>query len=173
MHDYMHVFGVDGLFNLMIYLLFESFWQQGRRAVCNTFSEYLMNWTWPNKLKVKATDMAITVGTERTKSNRKAKHIKCSASDCWNLIVPLTAFVHEVLLRLDTCKAERNAFLQLLKIIDLVTVTSRSHVEPAILFATVEICLDGFVKTLGVEWTTPKLHWLLHLAEYLARMHDL
>ena len=173
MHDYMHAFWVDGVFNLMVYLLFESFWQQGRRTVYKTFGDYLMHWTWPDNAKVTATYMASIFSTERTKSNRKAKHIKCSASDCLNLMAPLNAFVHEVLLNLDACKAECNVFLQLLKVIELVKATSKKHVEPAILLAEIEDFLSEFYKTFGVERTTPKFHWLLHLPECLARMHEL
>ena len=132
-----------------------------------------MHWTWPDNAKVTATYMASIFGTERTKSNRKAKHIKCSASDCLNLMAPLNAFVHEVLLNLVACKAECNVFLQLLKVIELVKATSKKHVEPAILLAEIEDFSNEFCKTFGVERTTPKFHWLLHLPEYLARMHEL
>ena len=173
MHDYMHAFWVDGIFNTMVYLLFQAFVLKGRRTVYKTFSDFLMSWTWPSKNKVEASYMASIFGAERTKSNRKAKHIKCSASDCWNLLIPLKAFVHDVLLKLDACNAECNVFLQLLMIIDLVVATSSRHIEPAILLATVESFLEDFIEVFGVEWTTPKFHWLLHLAEYLARMHKL
>ena len=81
MHDYMHAFWVDGIFNTMVYLLFQVFVQKGRRTVYKTFSDFLMSWTWPSKNKVEASYMASIFGAERMKSNRKAQHIKCSASD--------------------------------------------------------------------------------------------
>ena len=104
-----------------------------------TFSESLMHWTWPTEAKVKTKDMADIFSAERTKSSRKAKHLKCSASDCWNMMAPLKAFVHEVLLNLYCCKAECNVFLQFVEIVDLVTATPRTHVEPAILFAKIQV----------------------------------
>ena len=78
------------------------------------------------------------------KSSRKAKHIKCSASDCWNLLIPLTSFVQQVLMHFGTCDAECNVFLQLLEIIDLVTATSRYRVEPPTLLAKIQ----AFVRIL-------------------------
>lgn len=172
MHDYMHAFWVDGIFNLMVFLLFEAFFRE-RRPVYRTFADYLAHWSWPKKHGVKADDLACIFSPERTKSNRKAKHIKCSASECWSLIAPLTAFLNEVLLNFDSCKAECEVFLAFLKVIELVTATSRRKVEPATLLVAVEEFLDKFVTTFGVEMTTPKFHWLLHLAEYLERMHEL
>jgi hypothetical protein len=172
MHDYMHAFWVDGVFNVMLYLLFEAFVQE-RRPVYKAFSGYLDQWSWPGKNNAKASELAKIFSTERTKSNRKAKHIKCSASECWNLLAPLTAFLHEVLLTFDSCKAECEVFLALLKIIELVSATSRRKVEPATLLVAAEDFLAKFATTFGVEMTTPKFHWLLHFPEYLQRMHEL
>ena len=39
MHEYMHVFWADGIFNSMVYALLESFWQQGKRTVYKSFGE--------------------------------------------------------------------------------------------------------------------------------------
>lgn len=172
MHDYMHALWVDGIFNLVLYLLFEAFFQE-RRPIYKTFSEYVLSWAWPSKNKVKATDLAQIFGPDRMKSSRKARHIKCSASDCWNLIVPLTCFVQQVLMHFGTCEAECKVFLVLLEVMDLVTATSRCRVEPGILLAKIQMFLDLFVEAFGAEMTTPKFHWLLHLPDYLERMHDL
>ena len=48
MHDYMHALWVDGIFNLLLYLLFEAFFQQ-RQPVYKSFSDYLLSWSWPGQ----------------------------------------------------------------------------------------------------------------------------
>ncbi len=105
------------------------------------------------------------------KSSRTAKHIKCSAGDCWNLIIPLTVFVQQVLMHFGSCAAECDVFLALLDDIDLITLTSRRKVETPHLLVKIEVFLDKFAATFGAEMATPKFHWLLHLAEYLQYMH--
>ena len=172
MHDYMHAFWVDGIFNLVLYLLFETLFQQ-KRPIYATFSNFLLSWVWPGKLKVKATDLASIFGTERMNSSRKSKHIKCSAGDCWSLVIPLTVFVQQVLLQFGTCDSECKVFLSMLDVIDLITSTHKCKVEPADLLAKVQKFLDMFVEVWGFAMTTPKFHWLLHLPEYLQRLHEI
>ena len=71
----MHSFWVDGIFNLVVYLLFEQLVQQGRRMHA-TFSIFLLSWTWPAKFKVKADYMASIFCVGRMNSSWKAKHIE-------------------------------------------------------------------------------------------------
>lgn len=172
MHDFMHAFWVDGIFNLMLYLLFETLVQQGRQIYAS-FNTFLSSWTWPAKFKTTASDLASIFGPERMRSSRKVKHIKCSAGDSWSLLIPLTVFIKRVLQPLGTCDAECNVFLAMLAVIDLVTSSPRSRVEPETLLVAVEKFLQLFVDVWGFETTTYKFHWLLHLPEYLQHMHDI
>ena len=61
MQDYIHALWVDGMFNLLLCLLFEAFVQQ-RQPVYKTFSDYLLSWSWPGKGKVQASDLAPIFG---------------------------------------------------------------------------------------------------------------
>lgn len=170
--DWMHALFVDGVFCAMLYLLFEAFFA-GRRPIYNTFLEFLQSWCWPAKFKKTAEELGEIFGPERTKSSRKAKHIKCSASECWCLLMPLYVFVKQVLLRFDDHNAECNVFLAMIDMIDLIVSTPKRRIEPANLLAAVHKFLELFVAVWGFEWTTPKYHWLLHFAEFLAKMHEI
>jgi len=155
---------------LTLYLLFEAFFAS-RRPVYDTFRQFLQSWTWPAKLKKNAEGLGEIFGPERMTSSRKAKHIKCSASECWCLLMPLYAFVTQVLLAIGTNNAECNVFLAMLDVIDIIVSTPKHRVEPAQLLAAVHKFLELFVHVWGSEWTTPKFHWLLHFPEFLAKMH--
>ena len=105
--DWMHAFFVDGIFNLMLYLLFESFLP---RPIYATFHGFLQSWVWPAKFKRTGPGMAEIFCKERVTSSRKAMHIKCGASDAWSLLQPLHVFTTQVLLTLGTSDDECNLF---------------------------------------------------------------
>ena len=169
--DWMHsFFFVDGIFNITVYLLFEAFLP---RPIYKTFHDFLQSWVWPAKLNKSATYMAEIFARERMTSSRKAKHIKCQASDGWSLLQPLYVFTTQVLLTLGTCDAECNVLLAMVEMIDIIASTPKHRTEPSTVLAAVHKFLDLYVKAWGFEWTTPKSHWPLHFAEFLQKMHEI
>jgi hypothetical protein len=173
MHDYMHCLFVDGVANLMIYLLFEVFIKNGVHNIYETFGQYLTSWTWP--LRLHGSQLAEIFAEGRKDKHRKAKHIKCQASDILSLLSVLALFTRNVLLRTrlragaKKCEDACHAFLALAELVDLITITARVNVDPAALRNIVHKFLRLFVAAFGYEWMTPKFHWLLHFAKILAR----
>ena len=168
--DWMHAFFVDGIFNLMLYLLFEAFLP---RPIYATFRDFLQSWVWPAKVRRTGPNMAEIFCKERVTSSRKAMHIKCQASDGWSLLQPLQVFTTQVLLALGTSDDECNVFLAMLEMIDIIASTPKCKTDPSTVLAAVHKFLDQYVKVFGFEWTTPKFHWPLHFAEFLQKMHEM
>ena len=165
MHDYMHALFVDGILNLVIYLCFEKFISAGHTNVYVSFSDFLSNWKFPGRLN--ADHLSDIFSDERRDKHRKAKHIKCQASDMLSLIGVLALFLLTVLLPLEVADAACHALLSCISLAQLVVATSRIAVSPARLLGVVHRYLDDFTKAFGFEWLTPKAHWLLHLPETL------
>jgi hypothetical protein len=85
------------------------------------------------------------------------------------LLSVMALFVQQVLLQLHLHDNACHAFHALVDLVDVITSTSRGVVLPSDLLAAVEKFLALFVSAFGVEWLTPKFHWLLHFHKHLLK----
>ena len=171
-HDSMHGLYVDGVMNICIYLLFETFLKCVGMNVYPVFSEFVSRWTWP--ARVQGTGHLAEIYTEsRAEKHRSAQHIKCQASDLLSLILVLSHFTSTVLMAAaganENCVKACQAFLALIEVCELIASTVRHTVQPAMLLGRIHRFLELFVGSFGYEWLTPKFHWLLHYADALAK----
>ena len=146
-HDWMHCLVANGVYNTMIYLLFEAFFQRGMTTVYELFEGYLQKWKWPKKHA--SAHLPSIFSSSRKKSHREAKHIKCQASDLLAIAPVLAYFVQMVLLPLDMCSDECNAFLALSNVLAFVSHANRGKITPRMIGAAVELFLELFVKVWG------------------------
>jgi len=171
MHDSMHGLYVDGVVNLVVYLLFEAFIGSNMRNVYEVFAGFVSNWKWPARVQ---DGMLSEMFTElRAKKHRAAMHIKGQASDLLSIMGVLAHFTKTVLMRASedsNCRNACQAFLALATVCELVSETARSKVEPAELLGKIHCFLELFVAAWGYEWLTPKSHWMLHYPEVLQKM---
>ena len=167
-HDWMHGLFVDGVFNTVVYLLFEECIQSGMANVYETFEGYLAKWEWPGRISNMG-HVAQIFSAQRKAKHREAKHIKCQASELMTVAGVLALFVQRVLLpagvRNDACKA----FLACADMVDFITHANRGRVTPELITASVHKFLAQFVAVWGEDWTVPKFHWLLHYSRVLRR----
>jgi len=170
MHDPMHALFVDGVCNIVVYLLLESFIAAGHPGIYDAFSNYCANWRWPGRVNSK--HLPEIFAETRKDNHRKAHHIKCQSSDMLSLLPVLAIFTMHVLMKLG-CKAQCVAFLALVDVVDIILATSRISVAATRLLDAVEKFLQLFVDVWGFEWMTPKFHWLLHLPSVLRRFMKL
>jgi len=172
MHDWMHGCFVDGVCNVLLYLLFESCIAKGNSNIYTTFGTYLGKWCWPGRLNTNK--ITAIFEEEKVAKHRKARGIKCPASDLLSIVVVASIFVQHVLMKLpDACLAECKVFLDFMDIVDLILATSRIPIPPERLLAAVEKFLGAFVHVWGYDWMTPKFHWLLHLVDQLRELKRL
>ena len=167
LHDWMHAFFVDGIFNVVLYLVLEAAMQKGFTSVYTVFSDYVAKWTWP--LRVNGSHLHEIFDDSRRDKHRAAKHIKCQASDGLSLVGVAAHFVSTVLLNLVKmkgadvgCEKECYAFLALVDVIELIVASARITVQPERLLTAAETFLHLFRDSWGYEWMTPKFHWMLH-----------
>ena len=175
LHDWMHAIFVDGVFNLTLYLLLEAIIKKGLTNVYTVFSDYISKWTWPGRINGNHLHEIFT--DDRRDKHRKAKHIKCQASDGLSLVCVSALFVVMVLSKLESmeviregCPKECAAFLALVDLIELIVATSRGAVQPKELLKAAERFLQYFEDAWGCEWMVPKFHWLLHFWRQLANL---
>ena len=80
------------------------------------------------------------------------------------LFYRLPFFILKVLLCIDQdLSLQCNAVLALVHLVELIQLTAKTDVPPKRLLAAAEKFLQQFKEAWGVEWMTPKFHWLLHL----------
>ena len=86
-----------------------------------------------------------------------------------SLMVVLALFTQDILLKLDLCNAACHAFLALSAVVDCIVSAARSRVDPSRLDQLVERFLELFGDAFGLEWMTPKCHWMLHFGDHLRK----
>lgn len=173
MHDSMHGLYVDGVVNLVMYLLFEAFITAGMRNVYESFNGYIGRWKWPSRIH--GSNMSKLFSAARAEKHRNAMHVKGQASDIMSAVQVLLHFTRTVLYETgnDACKKACEAFIALAIVCELIGETSRSAIPAALLLGKIHRFLELFVDSWGFEWLTPKSHWLLHLAETLQKLGKL
>ena len=123
MHDWMHALCVDGVCNLVLYLLLESFIDQGHGNIYSVFSNYVANWRWPMRTG-RPSNLSEIFSEQRKDNHRRASHIKCQASEMLSLLPVMTIFTMHVLMTIG-CKAQCNVWLALVDVVDLIVASSR------------------------------------------------
>ena len=168
LHDYMHGLFVGGVCNITVFLLLEIFLVNGVPDVYQLLHDFLLLWAWPGRLYThKLHDIFLPGNKDK---HRKAKHIKCQASDMPSLFPVLAMFVQTVLLKFNLCNEACLAFLALADIVDFLWASAKGTLDPAQLDAAVEKFLLMFANAFGVEWMTPKFHWMLHFGDHYRRL---
>ena len=171
MHDTMHGLFVDGVANLVMYLMFEAFFGANMRNIYEVFTEYIGRWKWP--ARVHTGSIYELFGELRAPKHRKSQHIKGQASDvlsCMKVLDHFTRTVLRVASTNDDCKNACEAFIALATVCELIFDTARATVDPAMLLGKIHRFLELFVAAWGYEWLTPKCHWMLHYPEILQNM---
>ena len=139
--------------------------------IYEVFRKYCSRWKWPARRNNSA-KLAETFSADRVPKHRKAKHIKCQASDLLSLMGVLDHFTRSVLMRpgIDrACTHACQAFVALVTVCQLIVDTARYEIDPAIFWGSVHRFLHSFVNAFGWEWLTPKAHWMLHYPDVLMK----
>ena len=125
--------------NLVLYLLLETFIARGMENICEVFREYCSRWKWPARVNNSA-KLAEIFSADRVPKHRKAKHIKCQASDLLSLMGVLDQFTRSVLMRpgIDrACTHACQALTALVTVCQLIADTARYEIDPAMFLVSV------------------------------------
>ncbi len=164
-HDWMHAMFVHGVFNTVGFLLLEALIQTGVRDIWDTFYNYVGLWVLPHR--VANASLRDVFEPKRQKSSRKARHIKCTASEGLSLLPIVAFFVHSVLLKAGRCMAECKAFLALADVVDLLSAVPLGIVTADTLRLAIKGFLDCCILAGWRRLMHPKFHWLVHLPRHL------
>ena len=167
MHDWMHCLFANGVWNTLVYLLFEAFIRDRRPGIYELFQGYVALWRWPSGVG-NAVALADIFSTRRKKGHRDNKHIRCQASDGLSLCSVLAYFVQAVLLEAPgNCRPHCEAYLAFADIVDFIVSIPRGGVTSELLLGAIERFLALFIAAWGFQYTHSKFHWLLHFAKHL------
>ena len=84
LHDWQHGLFVDGVVPITVYLLFEDYFQSGKKDIYAEFSSYVQLWSWPGRLH--ASNLHEIFSRAKQDKHRDAHHIKRQASDMLSLM---------------------------------------------------------------------------------------
>jgi hypothetical protein len=165
-HDWMHAIFVHGVFNTMVFLVFEDLMNSVFRNIWDTMFSYIEAWVFPHRLH--STSLKDMFSKTRAKSSRKAKFLKCTASEGLSVYPILAFFIQTVVLRAGRCMHACHAFMAMSDMIDLLVATPLGVVTPDSLREAVKTMLAACVAAGWRDALHPKFHWLVHLPHQLA-----
>ena len=117
---------------------------------------------------------------KRVKAHKKAKTLKCQATEAVAVLPVLVAFAMRVVFVAATCPIQRIACLVLLRLLDVVQLilgAQRPMADPDGYAADLDIAVERFLslfkKTFPVKFMVTKFHSLLHFGDQLRRWRTL
>ena len=162
-HDWMHMIFVGGVFNLTLHFFLEAIKTDTRSNVYASLKGYVSRWFWPTRFKQARIDELFS--NSKRSGNVKASSFRCSASEGLSLYAAIAHWALAVL-PADTCPAEREAYTALCDVIDCLRAAAFTVVVGSTMLETIERFLALYDTAFGLEWSTPKFHWLLHFGDY-------
>ena len=167
MHDYMHGVFVGGCWSVVMNLFLEALRLDGVADVYEMFYDYIALWTPPMRVKAaRAQDVFLP---RRRKGNVKAGHFKCQASEALSTYALVAQLIQRTFLPAGVCVPECMAYIALTDCIDCFVSANRGLGSPAELLSAIERFLQLFDAAFGVDYMTPKFHWLLHYADHFSQ----
>ena len=110
------------------------------------------------------------------KAHRKAKTLKCQATEAVAMLPVLTAFASRVALPASTCPRQRLACIVLVRLLNVVQLVlgaqlpiSNVEAYAAEVDAAAEAFLNAFRSTFAVKFMVTKFHALLHFGDQIRR----
>ena len=168
MYDWMHVFLVNGVFNINMGLLMREL-KPAAGISYATLHDYVSLFNWPSSVKYNTGVDALT--PRRAKTSWDDCSLKATASESLSLYPVVANYIQAVRDRTTSPLVVQHCmcFLLLVKVLELLQTSARGHVQPNVLQAAVEAHLNAFKALYGAEAMTTKFHASLHFADFLGR----
>lgn len=170
-YDWMHVFFVQGVFNIHMGLLATA--AHDFSITYSTMEDYVSRWRWPVILESKIGMSNGPLSKKRAKTSWEAGIFKATASEGLSLL-PVLAFFFERVGAATTSvdvKAHVDCFQQLCAVVNIIRSAARARVDPASLRAAAEGYLKAFQDLYGTDPMVPKFHCILHFHKFLERFN--
>ena len=163
--DWMHVMGVGGVINKVLFVTLTEFVKSG--VQWSVFHGYLSEWNYPRSIS-SGSNPASIFKAKRVTSDRKVRTVKCQASEAIMVLPVLAVFAQLSILPAATglLRGACLTLLALANVLDLLTLVPRGCVDPCELQAVIErfleLCREHFPLIM-----VKKFHSLLHLPHRL------
>ena len=164
-HDWMHVMAVGGVIQKTLFLCVTAFAAAG--VSWERIRLYVACWEFPKGQHSPAS----VFSEKRVDAYKRAKKLKCQASEAVGLLPVIALFVQLAILptaRVGLVGA-CHTLLALANVLDLLQVSPLGAVDPNMMDSAVEGFLSVFKNTFGTAAMTPKFHSMLHFGAELRR----
>ena len=128
--------------------------------------EYFQAWKLP---KVRSEKLSNMFSSKRKTANKEAGTFKATASEGLSLCSIFSFMLVQVILPLNVCVQELNAYICLANVVDILQALSAKHCTSGQLSAAVGAFLKACKKAAWEEWCHPKFHWILHMGKHLSK----
>lgn len=169
LYDWMHVFFVQGAFNIHMGLLAQAL--RGFSITYKMLDEYVGEWRWPVHLGSKVGRSSGPLSQKRSHSSWESGVFKATASEGLSLLPILAHFLERVGVAATSAelKAHIDCFQKLCAVVTLIRSAARARVDPASLRAAAEEYLQAFKLMYGTDSMVPKFHSILHFPRFVER----
>jgi len=161
-HDWMHALFVNGCFNFVALWVLEAI-RLTHTNVWDCMMGFVEHWKLPQV--VDSSSVKAVFEPNRATSSRKAKRLKCTASQGLSLC-PIMAYFFMAFI-LPACQPAVTAFVALCDLVDLLIVIPLGLCSPQQLRAQVDRFLMACADARWRDKMVPKFHWLIHLAKHM------
>jgi hypothetical protein len=166
-HDWMHAMVVNGVFNTIVFLLCMDISNAGMHDIWGRFHAYVKLWCWPARAGNGSKHYSDIFNPKRATSSKKAKHLKCSASDCLSIYAVMAFYIQVVVIPSGLCRAACLAFLGCADLLDMLMCVNLGFVTEDMLREAVHKLLERCVQAGWTDYMHMKFHWMLHFASEL------
>lgn len=166
LHDWMHMIFVSGVFNLVLHYVLEAIREvKIVGSIYALLRDYIRLWTWPKRLK--HTKLHELFADSRRSGNVDAGRFRCDASEGLSLYLVIAQFFTKVVLPMGVAADAVRCYFSLCDVIDCMVCHARGLVDKVTIRNAVETFLARFDTAFGMEWSTPKFHWMLHFSDHV------
>jgi hypothetical protein len=169
MYDWVHVFLVNGVFNLTLGLVMREL---APSVTYQDLHEYLQWWSFPKRLSSRTAEAKDCCCSKRASRHWEQYSFKAGASECLSVYGIICKYLVDVALPVLVDPVKRAAvqcFAYISYVLDLLQLSARGSVQPAQLGKATTDYLRSFKCLFGDDAMLPKHHFALHLPLLLAR----
>ena len=135
----------------------------GNKGIYQALNVFVQGWSWPGH--VHSTGLREIFSPPRVDSMRKAKHLKCTASEAQSLYPVLACFVAKYVMTAPEFRRYGIVYLNLADLIDTLLCTAYGCITSDMIRHRVGVFLKSVVNAGWRKWVHAKFHWTVHFGD--------
>ena len=165
--DWMHVFFVSGVWNILVWLMIQALRPLG--ITLEAMEQYVCAWKQPKRRQ--GLKLAEIFSKDRWANNKGGGHVKCTASEGLSLLPIIACFMSAVMegARAAGEKLHARCYLLCTSVVELLLRSAKESVSELQYLAAASAFLKSFSELYGSEAMPPKFHSVMHFGKFLSR----